>query len=100
MPSLEISIPHQLSQEEALKRIKRLLSETRKDHADKITNLQETWNGNTGQFSFTAKGFDVSGQLMVKPSSIEIFSKIPFAVALFKGTITKMIREKADELLS
>ncbi|SRR2546421_13044253 len=100
MASLEMTIPHRLSQDEALKRIKNLLSETKRAHADMISNLQENWNGYTGQFSFTAKGFDISGNLIVQPSSIEISSKIPFAVSLFKGTITKLIREKADELLS
>jgi hypothetical protein len=100
MASLEMTIPHQLSQDEALKRIKNLLSDTRKEHGDLISNLQENWNGYAGQFSFSAKGYDISGHLIVQPSSIEINSTIPFAVSLFKGTITKLIREKADELLS
>ena len=100
MASLEMTIPHQLSQDEALKRIKNLLSNTRKEHADMISNLEENWDGYNGQFSFSAKGYEISGNLNVQPSSIEISSKIPFAVSLFKGTITKLIRDKADELLS
>jgi Putative polyhydroxyalkanoic acid system protein (PHA_gran_rgn) len=100
MPSLDISIPHQLSQDEALNRIKRLLSEAKRDHGDKITELQESWDGNTGTFSFSAKGYDVSGSLEVHPNTIELRSKVPFAVSLFKGVITSMITQKAKELLA
>ena len=100
MPSLDLSIPHQLSQEEALTRIKKLWSETKRDHSDKITNLKENWEGNKGSFSFSAQGYDISGNLLVNPNSIELTSKIPFAVSLFKGTITSMIQQKAKELLA
>jgi hypothetical protein len=100
MPSLDLSIPHELSQEEALARIKRLLSEAKRDHADKITNLQESWQGNTGTFSFSAQGYDVSGNLVVHQNTIELTSKVPFAVSLFKGVISSMITQKAKELLA
>jgi hypothetical protein len=100
MPSLDLSIPHQLSQEEALRRIKNLLSDAKRDHGDMIDKLEETWDDNTGHFSFSAKGYDVSGSLEVLPNSIELTSKVPFAVSLFKGMITSMITQKAKELLS
>src|SRR5207244_2877738 len=100
MASLEMNIQHRLSQDEALKRIKNLLTETKRDHGDKIANLKEEWKENVGTFSFTAKGFDVSGTLTVNRSNIELKSKIPFAVSLFKGTITSAINEKASELLA
>ncbi|MBS1528162.1 MAG: polyhydroxyalkanoic acid system family protein [Bacteroidetes bacterium] len=99
MPTLEISIPHNLPQQEALQRIKRLLSETKREHGDKIQNLTETWNGNEGNFSFKAMGYDISGTLTVTPATVELAGKIPFAVSLFKGQITKMINEKAGQLL-
>lgn len=100
MASLNMSIPFSIPQEEALKRIKNLLTETKKEHGDKIDNLKEQWNGNVGTFSFTAKGYDISGTLTVQRSTIELDGKIPFAVSLFKGAITKAINEKATELLA
>jgi hypothetical protein len=100
MSTLQITIPHPLSQEEALKRIKNLLSETKKEHGDKIDNLTENWNGNSGQFSFSAKGFDIEGDLSVTPATVELNGKIPFALSLFKGAITKAVSEKAMQLLA
>lgn len=100
MPALEINVTHHLPQEEALKRIQHLLEEVKKDHGDKISNLQEQWNANTGTFSFSAMGFDIAGTVTVTPAVVEIRGKIPFAVSLFKGTITRAINEKAGELLA
>ncbi len=99
MSSLDITIPHNLSQEEATTRIKGLLTKTKQDYGDKISNLQEEWNGPVGTFSFTIMGFDISGQLTVNPSSVELEGKIPFAASLFKGAITQTIKEKAGQLL-
>ncbi len=100
MARLDFDIPHQLSQEEALTRIKTLLSETKKEHSDQIENLVENWEGNTGQFSFKARGFDLSGTLTVTPTAIELRGQVPFAVSLFKGKIKQLIGEKAGELLA
>lgn len=100
MASLNITLQHRLAQEEALARVKRLLGELKVSHADKISNLQERWNGNVGSFSFTAMGFSVSGTLTVKPSTVELTGKLPFAANFFKGKIENVIRERAQTLLA
>ena len=65
MGKIEISIPHQLPQVEALNRIKKLLSEVKVKFADKVSDAQESWSGNLGKFSFSAMGAKVSGFLTV-----------------------------------
>ncbi len=100
MPSLKLNVPHQLSQEEALSRIKNLLTKVKQEQQDKISNLKEEWKDDTGNFEFTAMGFDLSGAIKVQPSHIEIDANVPFAVTLFKGKIQEMIDKKAKELLS
>lgn len=100
MASLEMNIPHKLPQNEALARIKKLLTETKSNHADKITNLEETWNNNVGTFSFIAKGFSVSGTLTVTSSEVKLDGQIPFALSFFKGTIKQAITNEANQLLS
>jgi hypothetical protein len=87
MASLKMSIPHQLTQQEALNRIKHLLAKLQQEQKDKISNVKEDWNGETGNFQFTAKGFDLSGVIKVQPSSIDIDATVPFAVSLFKEQI-------------
>lgn len=99
MASFDMSVPHQLTQEEALKRIQNTLGQLKKEHGDKISKLTETWSGNVGEFSLTVMGFDVSGKLTVTPSSVDIDAELPFAASLFKGKIKELIGGKAGELL-
>ena len=99
MAKLEIAIPHNLPQEEAIKRIKQLLTETKKEHGNIIDNVKEKWTGNKSTFSFTAKGFDIAGTLAVHPRTVELESDLPFALSFFKGIITSVIQNKATELL-
>jgi Putative polyhydroxyalkanoic acid system protein (PHA_gran_rgn) len=100
MANLEMTIPHSLPQEEAIKRIKNQFTEMKNNHGDKIKNLKEDWNGNVGNFSFSFQGFDISGILTVDHSSVELDGKIPVAVSLFKEAIKKTIYDKAVEVLS
>ncbi|KKP85692.1 MAG: hypothetical protein UR88_C0010G0014 [Candidatus Nomurabacteria bacterium GW2011_GWA1_35_8] len=100
MAKLSIVVSHRLSQDEALKRIKTLLSEVKIQFADKISDLREEWNDNTGKFSFSAMGFAVSGILTVNPSAVELSGNLPFAVSFFKGKIESTIRERAETLLN
>ncbi|MCW3089928.1 MAG: hypothetical protein JWP81_997 [Ferruginibacter sp.] len=100
MASLKFSIPHQLPQEEALSRIKGLIGKLKQEQKDKVTNVKEDWKDETGNFEFTAQGYDLSGVIMVNPSRIDIDAKVPFAVSLFKGKIKDLIEKKAKELLA
>ena len=100
MPMLNMTVPHNLEQNEALTRIKKLLGDVKTQFADKISNLQEDWDGNTGKFQFSAVGLPVSGSLTVKPSTVEISIDLPAAAMLFRGAIESTIRERAAKLLA
>ena len=99
MPKMNMVVPHNLGKEEALVRIKKLLGELKTQYGDQIQNLQESWSGDEGMFSFSAMGFSVSGKLVVGPSRVELTGNLPFAALPFKGRIERTIRERAVELL-
>lgn len=100
MASIEMSIPHKLSQQEARRRIQELLPKMKSDYADQIKDLQEEWNDNTGRFSFSIMGFAVSGTLTVNESTVDLDGNLPFAAAFFKGKIKSVIQEKAEQILA
>ena len=99
MPKFNMTIGHNLSQDEALARIKGLLGEVKTEFADKVSNLKEDWSGNRGIFSFSAMGFNVSGVITVHESGVDLAGKFPFAALPFKGKIEATIRERAEKLL-
>lgn len=100
MRSFKLSIPHQLPQQEALSRIKNSLTKLKREQEDKMSAVKEEWRNETCIFQFTALGFTVSGSFTVHPSNIEIDSKIPFAVFLFRNKIRQVINEKGKKLLA
>ena len=100
MPSMNMKIPHQLTPEEAMSRIQRLLTEVKAEHGDRVTDLQESWSGNRGEFAFKAMGFAVSGTLDVRPGEVELNGNYPLAARPFKGRIESLVRDQATRLLT
>ena len=100
MPKMSLTIPHRLTQEEALERIHSLLGDLKKQHGDQITDLKEDWQGNRCAFSFKVMGFSTSGTLTVTPTRAELSGSIPIAALPFKGRIESEIRQRAEQLLS
>ena len=100
MPAIKISTPHNLVPEEAKKRIVKLISESKIQFGNSVSDVNESWVNNCGNFSFRAMGFSVSGFLQVKPATVDVEINLPFAALLFKSRIEKVISEKASELLA
>jgi Putative polyhydroxyalkanoic acid system protein (PHA_gran_rgn) len=100
MAKLDITIPHALPQQEALTRIKGLLKRLQQEQKDSIKDVSEKWKDNEGEFSFSAKGFDLSGTIKVEENLVSINGQLPFALSFFKGMISEAIKEKAGKLLS
>lgn len=100
MPKMNVRVPHHLTQAEAASRIKNLIGELKQKFGDRIQNLQESWSGSGGTFSFETIGFKLSGTLSVGPSEVQIEGSLPFAALPFRGMVEQAILEKAKDLLS
>lgn len=100
MPKLNIVVPHRLSEDEALGRIKGLLGELKREHAGAFTDLDETWTDTGGRFSMKAMGMSVAGELTVAPGQVVMNGDLPLAATPFKGRIEQMVRERMERLLA
>ncbi|MES2668588.1 MAG: polyhydroxyalkanoic acid system family protein [Patescibacteria group bacterium] len=99
MAKISFTVPHALSKAEAKKRILRLLTQAKKEHGDLVTDLEESWKGDTGTFSFNARGYAIRGTITVGEDAIELDGEVPLAISFFKGKIEKLVRKEAEELL-
>ncbi|MGK2864064.1 MAG: polyhydroxyalkanoic acid system family protein [Chitinophagaceae bacterium] len=99
MAGLDIRVAHRLPPQQALERIQGLLRNLQQEHKDMVKNVHEKWNGQEGEFDFTASGFNLSGKIKVEEDSVHISGPLPFALSFFKGKISQAIKEKAEELL-
>ena len=99
MPRIDMTFRHDLPQEEALRRIKRLLTDVQARFADKVSDVRERWNGSVGKFSFSVMGFSTNGELVVGPSTVLLTGKLPPLATFFRGKIESVILEQATALL-
>lgn len=100
MPKSTVSIDHSLGEQEALERIKGMLSQVKENYGSQVSDLEEHWTDNGGSFSFKAMGFKISGDLTVTDSKVMIDAEYPWAAKPFQGTIETTIRERAERLLA
>lgn len=100
MPKMSVSVPHTLGQAEALGRVQGMIGQLKQQYGDQITDLNETWSGNQGDFSLKAMGFHISGNLVVTEAAVEMEGNLPLMAAPFKGQIEEMVRAEAERLLA
>jgi hypothetical protein len=100
MSKLEMNIPHELGQEEALTRVQTLLKRIQMQFGSQVQDVQEEWHGNQGSFSFKVMNMPVSGTLTVNNADVALDSKLPLAAAMFSGKIKSVIMEEAKKVLS
>ena len=100
MPSLQVTVHHKLTEHEAMARIKELVTKLEHEHGNKVSNIEEEWHARSGKFSFNFHGMHFAGTMNLHPGTVEIHGRIPLAVALFRGKIKQVIKDKAAELLA
>ena len=96
MPQLSITIPHTLTQDEVVKRIKEK-AESAKSQA---TGVVMEWEGYTMNFAFAVMGVSVKGHLIVEPHEIQIHVELPWIAKPFFGQIESRVREECQQLLT
>ena len=101
MPKFNVTVPHQLPREECIKRLQGFSEQIRAEAAVEITDIEENWddNGNLN-FAFSAMGMKISGQMAASDDSINVEGKLPFAAAVFRGTLENRIEEKIREAIA
>lgn len=100
MPSMNVTVPHALGQQEAVDRLKSMLSHVKEKYAGQISNLEESWHDTGGEFSFSAMGFKTNGTVQIEHQEVRVNGHLPLAAALFKGRIEEAIRDQLSRLLA
>lgn len=100
MPNFQVEVPHQLERDEAAEKLRRYSEMAKSGMPAEISNLEENWDeeGNLA-FSFTALGFQVSGQMISYAEIVVVSGKLPFAALPFRGMIEKQLVERIQAAL-
>jgi hypothetical protein len=100
MPTISFSVPHALSRDDVVARLKRESDVLRTSLGDHVRDMRETWEDHSLAFSFTALGMAVEGRINVEPEEVRTTATVPFAAMLFKGVIEQKVRDRLRELLA
>jgi putative polyhydroxyalkanoate system protein len=100
MPKFGVRVPHQLSKDEARSRLERFIEMIEQKYADKVSELQQSWDGDTLKFHFKTYGIPLDGGITVSDSELNMAGDLPFAAVMFKGKIESEIRESLERIVA
>ena len=95
MPKINMEIPHQLSAEESRSRLERFTESLPKDQ---VTDLEQSWNGDSLTFGFKTFGIKIAGDLTAADQNLLVNIEIPFTAMMFKGKIESEVRKQLERL--
>lgn len=99
MPKFSVKVPHQLTKEDAIERLKKFGELIESRYRDKVGEVSHTWEGDALKFAFSTMGFKIAGGVEASESEVAVNGDLPFAAMMFKGTVESSIRDELTKLL-
>jgi putative polyhydroxyalkanoate system protein len=93
-------VPHTLSRDEARSRLERFVEVIEQKYADKVSDLKQSWDGDTLKFHFKSYGIALDGGITVADNELNLEGTLPFAAMMFKGKIESEIRESLEKIVA
>jgi putative polyhydroxyalkanoate system protein len=94
-----MTLPHELTQDEARRRIEKGIADLRTSHGSKLTGVHEQWTGNRLDFHVQAMGQNVAGRVDVLPQHINVEVDLPWMLAMLAGKFQKQVETEGRKLL-
>ncbi len=100
MPKFGVSVPHTLTKDEARSRLERFAEMLESKFANQVSDLQQSWEGDTLKFHFKSYGIPLDGGITVADNALNVAGDLPFTAMMFKGKIESAIREQLERMVS
>jgi hypothetical protein len=99
MPDITITIPHQLPREEAKRRIREGLGQSRQQFGSLLGPVEERWDGDNVDLKISAAGQVLTGRATVGDQEARVTIALPWMLAMLAGTIRRGIEQQGRLLL-
>jgi putative polyhydroxyalkanoate system protein len=99
VPKFSLEVPHTFTAEEAKSRLERFAESLQAQYGDKVSDLEQTWNGNKLSFGFKTFGIKIAGAIEALEQKLLVTGEIPFTAMMFKGKIESEVKEKLARLM-
>lgn len=100
MPKFGVTVPHQLTKEEARHRLERFVEILNTKFEGKVSDLNQSWEGDTLKFSFKTFGIQLKGGITVNQDNLNLDGELPFAAMMFRGKIESDIKEQLERIVA
>ncbi len=100
MPKMNLTIPHTLTQEEAITKIKSFMKSNKESMEAQVKDVSHQWEAETLTFAFKTMGMKISGTMTVHEDNVGIRCDLPFSAMMFKGKIESTVTEQLGKLLA
>jgi hypothetical protein len=99
VPNLTMSIPHQLTREEAKRRIQEGLDQARRQFSGVLGQVEGRWDRYTLDLTVVGAGQDITARALVEERTVEVAVALPWMLALLAGRVRREIERHARQLL-
>lgn len=99
MSNLTVSIPHNLSRDEAKRRLQDGIARARREQGFLLGGLSERWDGDTLHFDLHVGLQSVSGELCVEDHAVLLEATVPWMLAMLANSLKGRIEQKGREAL-
>jgi len=99
MPKFNVRVPHELSQEEAKERLNGFVDIIAEKMQDKVSELEQSWDGDKVNFRFKTFGIPLSGTIALAEKELVVDGELPFTAMMFKGQIESTIHKYLARLV-
>lgn len=96
---LVVSIPHQLGQEEAKRRLQTGIGQLKETYGNKLAVLEDKWSGDRLDFRVSAMGQGVTGSIDVADDHVTLAVQLPWFLAALAQKAKTMIQKQGQLML-
>lgn len=97
--TLNLSIPHRLSPDEARARIQNTLAGLKNQHAARLAQVEEAWSGHHMDFRVAVMGQAVTGRVDVRENVVDMAIDLPWILAMFADKVRGDVQREGTRLL-
>ena len=98
---LTLSIPHRLGEAEAASRLRAGVTDYRTRFGDKLAQVDDRWDpaGRRMDFRLGVMGQFVTGNVLVRPETVDLEVELPWILAMLAETIRGKVEQEGRKLL-
>jgi hypothetical protein len=97
--AITINIPHHLSRAEVKRRIQEEMRRAEPQLGPLLGTIEQTWNGDTVDFSVSAAGQVIGGKAFVEDQQVRVEVALPWFLAALAGAVRQGIEQHGRRML-